>query len=109
MQLALTATAQAKLQNMLSKQPEMKAFRLAVDGGGCSGFQYKYNLTDEITSDDEIINFGELKVVIDTISQAFLSSSHIEIDYITELGQAYFQINNSKAKAKCGCGNSFAI
>ncbi len=83
------------------------ALRIAVDGGGCSGFMYNYNLTDEIKDDDFILEKNSVKIVIDPISQQFLKQSKLE--FIEELGASYFQISNPNATAKCGCGNSFNI
>ncbi len=85
-------------------------FRVEILGGGCSGFQYKYYLdTNDIAEDDVILEIKDtgIKVVIDNASFAFVNGSILE--YIENLGSAYFQVKNPNAKANCGCGNSFSI
>lgn len=81
--------------------------RISVSGGGCSGFVYNYSMDEKIKSDDIIIESSGAKVLIDPASVNFLANSVVE--YIEELGSAYFSIRNPNASAKCGCGNSFAI
>lgn len=83
------------------------ALRISVEGGGCSGFKYKYELTNEIKAGDVINEKDGIKVVIDPISAPFLKKA--SIDYIEELGGAYFEIKNPNASSKCGCGSSFGI
>jgi len=81
--------------------------RISVNGGGCSGFVYDYAMVEEATSDDLVISKDDIKVLIDRASQEFIAES--VVDFIEELGSAYFSIKNPNASAKCGCGNSFAI
>jgi iron-sulfur cluster insertion protein len=88
------------------KKPELY-FRITVLGGGCSGFQYKYDFDDKITDKDIIIEKNKARVAIDDISIGFLTDS--KIDYVEDLGSAGFEIKNPNATAKCGCGNSFSI
>jgi iron-sulfur cluster insertion protein len=76
-------------------------------GGGCSGFRYEYKLVDTINNDDFILERNGTKIVIDPLSQTFLEKCKLE--FIEELGSAYFQIHNPSATAKCGCGNSFSV
>ncbi len=83
------------------------ALRISVEGGGCSGFKYKYELTSKINNDDIQIEKDGIKVLIDKISAPFLENS--KIDYIEELGASYFEVKNPNASSKCGCGNSFGI
>jgi len=83
------------------------ALRIAVDGGGCSGFMYQYQLVELVNADDYVLEQDGIKIAIDPLSQQFLAGS--SVDFIEELGSSYFQINNPKATAKCGCGNSFAV
>ncbi|MGV6838835.1 MAG: HesB/IscA family protein [Planktomarina sp.] len=83
-----------------------KALRIAVEGGGCSGFQYEIDL-DDIKADDLVLEGQGQKVVIDPISLPFLSDA--EIDFSDELIGARFVINNPNATASCGCGTSFSI
>jgi iron-sulfur cluster assembly accessory protein len=82
--------------------------RISVKGGGCSGFQYNYELVSDQAKDNEYV-FSEdgATILIDQHSQNFLKD--ITFDYIEELGNAYFNIKNPVASAKCGCGNSFDV
>lgn len=88
--------------------------RVSVNGGGCSGFMYSYELVGDANPDDLIIekesNFASgsfVKIIIDPVSYNFLDGS--VLNFIQELGASYFQITNPNATAKCGCGNSFAV
>ena len=104
----ITDQAAKKIKELSSQEKEEKNYlRISVDGGGCSGFMYKYDFTHKIEQDDKIIEHLSAIVLIDSISQEFLNGS--KIDYIEELGAEFFQISNPQAKHKCGCGNSFGI
>jgi iron-sulfur cluster insertion protein len=81
--------------------------RIAVSGGGCSGFQYGFNLDENLADDDITFNHAGVTVVIDEMSLGLLEGS--EVDFKTELGGAFFQISNPNATASCGCGSSFSI
>lgn len=81
--------------------------RISVLGGGCSGFQYKYELEDSLTEDDIVFSIKESKVLIDKTSLDLIVGS--TLDYVEDLGSAGFEIKNPKATARCGCGNSFAL
>ncbi len=83
------------------------ALRVSVEGGGCSGFKYKYELTDKINNNDIIFEKNGVKIIIDSLSSPFLENS--KIDYVEDLGSAYFEIKNPNATSKCGCGSSFGI
>jgi len=85
---------------------EGKALRIAVEGGGCSGFQYEISLSDP-TEEDLVIEGGGEKVIIDTASLPFLENAII--DYADELIGARFVIENPNATSSCGCGTSFSI
>lgn len=86
-----------------------KFLRISVSSGGCSGFQYIFNLDDKISEDDIIILQKESQplVICDNISITFLQGA--VIDFINDLSGYYFKINNPNAKANCGCGTSFSI
>ena len=86
---------------------EKKILRVSVESGGCSGLQYKYEFTSDAEEGDAVIQKEEITIVVDQISQEFLHLS--TLDYIENLGSAYFEIRNPQATAKCGCGNSFAL
>jgi iron-sulfur cluster assembly accessory protein len=106
--VVLTDRAAKRVSRILAKEPEGTVLRISVAGGGCSGFQYEYNLVQEKpASDDVVLQKGDATVLIDSMSLEFMSGS--EIDFVDDLiGQA-FQIRNPNAVASCGCGTSFAV
>lgn len=81
--------------------------RVAVSGGGCSGFQYGFSLEDTIADDDLTFEHGDVTIVVDETSLGLLEGS--EVDYKEDLGGAFFQIANPNATSSCGCGSSFSI
>ncbi|WP_029040150.1 iron-sulfur cluster insertion protein ErpA [Cucumibacter marinus] len=104
----LTDSAAARIAQILSGEAEGTVLRIAVSGGGCSGFQYEYNLVKESPTDDDLVLAkGDATVLIDSMSLEFMQGS--EIDFVDDLiGQA-FEIRNPNAVASCGCGTSFSI
>ena len=106
--VTLSDRAAKRVARILSKEPNGTVLRISVAGGGCSGFQYEYNLVQETAADDDLVlQKGDATVLIDSMSLEFMSGS--EIDYVDDLiGQA-FQIKNPNAVASCGCGTSFAV
>ncbi|PCJ25498.1 MAG: iron-sulfur cluster insertion protein ErpA [Rickettsiales bacterium] len=110
MNLLISADASKRVAELIAKNDKkMVALRVSVDGGGCSGFQYQYQLAESINEDDFVLISDDknVKVIIDAVSQEFLDGCSIE--FIQELGSSHFQITNPNASAKCGCGNSFAV
>lgn len=105
--ITLTPSAASRINAILEKKPEASLLRISVEGGGCSGFSYKFDLDDTTTDDDLIIERNGAKVAIDAMSLEFLDGS--EIDFSTELIGAAFKINNPNATAACGCGTSFSV
>lgn len=91
----------------LAKDGKSQMLRIAVEGGGCSGFAYDYAMIDQVEDDDVVFASEDLKVVIDRGSCQLIAGSRI--DYKNELGGSYFAIDNPQAKGKCGCGNSFSM
>lgn len=81
--------------------------RIAVSGGGCSGFQYGFSFDNQVNGDDRVFSRDRASVVIDETSLELLAGS--EVDYVEDLIGASFQIRNPNAKSSCGCGNSFAV
>ncbi len=81
--------------------------RVSVSGGGCSGFQYGFDLDDREEEGDVVVERDGVKVVVDGMSLLYLMNA--EIDFVENLGGAYFQVNNPNAASSCGCGSSFAI
>lgn len=106
---SLDISATNRIRHIIDTQKDQqyKYLRIIVESGGCSGFQYEYKFTDKTESDDIIITYNNVVVVIDPMSIVFIKGSKLE--YIEELGAAYFQISNPNVSAKCGCGNSFSI
>ena len=104
----LSDNAAKRVATILSKETEMTALRISVEGGGCSGFSYKYDLTDQAASDDDLVleKLGAT-VLIDTLSVVYMENS--VIDFVDDLMGQSFQIKNPNAVASCGCGTSFAI
>ena len=105
--VTLSANGAKQITRILSKQVDARYLRVAVDGGGCSGFSYRFDFADAINADDVLIERDGAGVVIDTVSLPFLEGS--EIDYVTELIGSAFKIHNPNAVANCGCGTSFSI
>jgi iron-sulfur cluster assembly accessory protein len=83
------------------------ALRIAVLAGGCSGFQYKFDLDTQVQPDDLVIEKGPARVLVDSVSLDLLAGS--ELDYTDELIGSHFAVRNPNAKSACGCGTSFAI
>ena len=81
--------------------------RVAISGGGCSGFQYGFSLDDDVADDDKTFEHAGVTVVIDETSLGLLEGS--EVDFKKELGGAFFQITNPNATSNCGCGASFSV
>ena len=82
-------------------------FRISVTGVGCSGFQYKFDLDDKIDKEDVMLEKGNVKVLIDSMSLLYMMGS--EIDFIEDLSGSNFRISNPNAEAQCGCGTSFSV
>ncbi|HEV7278353.1 MAG TPA: iron-sulfur cluster assembly accessory protein [Devosiaceae bacterium] len=106
--IVLTDRAARKIARVLAKQPAGTVLRIAVSGGGCSGFQYEYNLVQETPTDDDLVlQSGDATVLIDSMSREFMGGA--EIDYVDDLIGQSFEIRNPNAVASCGCGTSFAL
>jgi iron-sulfur cluster assembly protein len=106
-QITLTQTAADRIKAILAKQSDATMLRVSVDGGGCSGFSYKFDFETAASADDLVVERDGAKVAIDEMSLEFLDGS--EIDFSTDLIGAAFKINNPNATASCGCGTSFSI
>jgi iron-sulfur cluster assembly accessory protein len=106
--VVMTDRAARRIGRILSKEPEGSALRISVSGGGCSGFQYEYNIVQEGASDDDLVLHRDGALVfIDSLSLEFMTGA--EIDFVDELIGQSFQIKNPNAVASCGCGTSFAV
>ncbi len=106
--VALSDTAIARLTHLISRQgnPDVK-FRVRVEGGGCSGFQYRFGFDEMVAEDDLVVQREGVTMVVDPISLPLLEGS--VVDYVTTLGASAFAIRNPNAQSGCGCGNSFAL
>lgn len=106
--VALTESAARQIKTVLDKEAPGTVLRIAVIGGGCSGFQYTFNLDDSPRAEDDLVLERDgATVLIDQMSLEFMAGS--EIDYVDELIGASFQIKNPNAQSACGCGTSFAV
>lgn len=105
--VGVTASAARRIAEILSAEPPQSMLRVSVEGGGCSGFQYKFDVTREREADDLVIAEGAATVVIDPVSLEYMSGSNI--DFVDDLIGASFRIENPHATAACGCGTSFAL
>ncbi|HHI88419.1 MAG TPA: iron-sulfur cluster insertion protein ErpA [Hellea balneolensis] len=105
--ITMSASAAKQINAIMARQGSNRFLRVAVDGGGCSGFQYRFEFADAPNEDDLILERDGAKILIDELSQEFLKGS--EIDYVNELIGSAFKIHNPNAKASCGCGTSFSI
>jgi iron-sulfur cluster assembly protein len=109
--MPVTLTAKAVQMVKLTRQeeglPEGHGLRVAVVGGGCSGFQYALDFTDEARANDHVYEVGGLTVYVDAISGRYLEGT--QIDYVMGTAGAGFKFNNPKAVGSCGCGSSFAV
>ncbi len=104
--ITVSERAAKEISRILTQEGAVKVLRIAVEGGGCSGFQYSFNL-DESRSDDLVLERDGATVVIDPLSQQYLGGS--EIDFVDDLIGSSFQIKNPNATAQCGCGTSFSV
>jgi len=106
--LNLTDSASLRIKNVISNNEDRAAkFRVYVTGGGCSGFQYGFKFDSEAAFDDDIIEFKEFSVLLDSMSYPYLYGA--TVDYVEDLSGAKFVINNPNAKTTCGCGESFTV
>lgn len=106
--LTVTDRAARQVAKIIAAEGDPDAkLRIAVSGGGCSGFQYGFSLDPEVTDDDLVIRKGEVTVVVDSMSLEFLRGA--QVDFVDEIVGAAFRISNPNAQSSCGCGSSFAI
>jgi iron-sulfur cluster assembly accessory protein len=108
-QFAVTDRAATRIAEIVAetKQAAETALRVAVLAGGCSGFQYRFELDPQPQADDLVIERGAARVVVDAASLDLLSGS--ELDYTDELMGSHFAVRNPNAKSACGCGTSFSV
>ena len=107
MKVELTEAAAKRINRILAKEPGKSALRVSVEGGGCSGFSYKFDLVEDRNDDDVAIEKDGATVLIDDLSLVYMGGS--VIDFVDDLMGQSFQIRNPNAVASCGCGTSFSI
>ena len=105
--LLLSENAAKRIANLAAQESKLVMFRIAVSGGGCSGFQYGFSFDDTKNEDDQLFEQNGVRVVIDTTSLAYLAGS--QVDFVEDLVGAAFAITNPNASSSCSCGNSFAV
>ena len=106
--LRLTDRAVAKVQELLAAEnKEDYGLRIAVQGGGCSGFEYGLTFENTQKPNDQLLEFGGLTVFVDAMSHMYLDD--VNIDYVESLNGSGFKIDNPKATGTCGCGSSFSV
>jgi iron-sulfur cluster assembly accessory protein len=105
--VAVTEAAARRINKILAAETGKTALRVAVEGGGCSGFSYKFDLVDHGNDDDVAIEKDGATVLIDELSLVYMGGS--VIDFVDDLMGQSFQIKNPNAVASCGCGTSFSI
>lgn len=103
--LTLTPTAIQKVKTILAERGEDAGLRIAVIGGGCSGFQYQMTLDKEANADDQVVELDGLRVFIDARSLLYLNGTRV--NYVESLTGSGFKFENPNAKGSCGCGESF--
>ncbi len=105
--LTFTQAAAQRVGAIASKQGRPAVLRLSVEGGGCSGFQYRFDLADCVEDDDSVSETDGVRLVVDPVSLDLVAGA--VVDYVESLGGAAFRVTNPNAAAGCGCGSSFAI
>lgn len=105
--IALTAAAAARVAAIAAKQNKPAILRLSVEGGGCSGFQYKFGFADAPETGDVIAETDGVQLVVDDVSVDLVRGA--SVDYVESLGGAAFKVDNPNAASGCGCGTSFSV
>lgn len=105
--VTVTERAAQRIAEIVAAEVGKSMLRVSVEGGGCSGFQYHFDLVDSTAPDDIVIERSGAKVLIDPVSLEYMAGS--EIDFVDELIGASFKIQNPNAVSSCGCGTSFAL
>jgi iron-sulfur cluster assembly accessory protein len=105
--ITVSERAARRIGEILKGEPSGTMLRVSVEGGGCSGFQYKFDMERAKAADDLVIDHDGAVVLIDPVSVNYMAGS--EIDFVDSLIGASFKVINPQAKASCGCGTSFAL
>jgi len=105
--ITVSERAARRIGDILKGEPSGTMLRVSVEGGGCSGFQYKFDMDRTKAADDLVISRDGAVILIDPVSVNYMAGS--EIDFVDDLIGASFKVKNPQAKASCGCGTSFAL
>lgn len=105
--IALTSAAAARVAAIAAKQNKPAILRLSVEGGGCSGFQYRFGFADAADPQDSIAETDGVRLVVDDVSIDLVRGA--SVDYVESLGGAAFRVVNPNAASGCGCGTSFSV
>jgi iron-sulfur cluster insertion protein len=105
--ITLAPSAAARVAVIAAKQAKPAILRLAVEGGGCSGFQYRFGLADSIEADDTVVETDGVQLAVDAMSLDLVAGAAVE--YVESLGGAAFRVTNPNAASGCGCGASFSV
>jgi len=105
--VTMTERAARRIGEILKAEPAGSMLRVSVEGGGCSGFQYRFGFDQSKAADDLVLAQNGATVLIDPVSVKYMAGA--EIDYVDDLIGASFKVNNPVATASCGCGTSFSI
>ncbi|SFO22930.1 Iron-sulfur cluster assembly accessory protein [Cohaesibacter marisflavi] len=105
--ITVTDSAIKRIATILSKEKDGSMLRISVSGGGCSGFQYNYDIVTSSEDDDLVINKDGATILFDPLSLQYMEGA--EVDFVSDLMGQSFQIHNPIASASCGCGTSFSI
>jgi iron-sulfur cluster assembly accessory protein len=105
--IALSPSAAARVAAIAARQAKPAILRLSVDGGGCAGFQYRFELADAVEGDDAVANEDGVTLVVDPVSLDLVRGC--TVDFVESLGGAAFQVTNPNAASGCGCGTSFSV
>ena len=103
----ITERAARRIAQIAEKEPANKLFRVSVEGGGCSGFQYKFDMVGAAEGDDLVLSQAGATVLVDKLSLDYIGGS--QLDFVDDLMGASFRVTNPKAQASCGCGTSFSL
>ena len=105
--ITVSERAARRIGDILKGEPSGTMLRVSVEGGGCSGFQYKFDMDRTRAADDRVISREGAVILIDPVSVNYMAGS--EIDFVDDLIGASFKVKNPQAKASCGCGTSFTL
>jgi len=105
--ITLSPAAARRVAAIAERQGKPAILRLGVEGGGCSGFQYRFGLAEDLPAEDTVVETDGVRLVVDPVSLDLVAGC--VVDYVESLGGATFRVENPNASASCGCGSSFAV